>query len=96
MVRHGATTAEQGMRYAMSLPVATTISGVDSMEVLDQNLALAIIFQAFSSPKWQNSATAVATSLPMEVMGSSRSLPSTTGKSAANRITFFLSRSSRL
>ena len=45
MVRHGAITAQQGLRYAMSLPVATTISGIDSMEVLDQNLAVANNFQ---------------------------------------------------
>ncbi len=49
MVRHGAITAQQGLRYAMSLPVATTISGVDSMEVLDQNLAVAVNFQPFSA-----------------------------------------------
>jgi predicted aldo/keto reductase-like oxidoreductase len=41
MVTHGAITAEEGLRYAMSLPVATTISGMDSMEVLEQNLAVA-------------------------------------------------------
>jgi hypothetical protein len=29
----------------MSLPVATTISGVDSMQVLDQNLKVAVNFQ---------------------------------------------------
>ncbi len=45
MVRHGGITAQQGLRYAMSLPVATTISGIDSMEVLDQNLAVANNFQ---------------------------------------------------
>ncbi|HTB94706.1 MAG TPA: aldo/keto reductase [Candidatus Sulfotelmatobacter sp.] len=49
MVRHGGITAQQGLRYAMSLPVATTISGVDSMEVLDQNLAVAINFQPFTA-----------------------------------------------
>ena len=54
MVRHGGITAEQGVRYAMSLPVATTISGIDSMEVLDQNLAIAINFQPFSSSEMQN------------------------------------------
>src|SRR5262245_11255638 len=27
-------TAHEGLRYAMSLPVATTVSGIDSMEVL--------------------------------------------------------------
>jgi len=44
MVRHGGVTAQQGLRYAMSLPVATTISGIDSMEVLGQNLAVATHF----------------------------------------------------
>src|SRR5437870_13823874 len=49
MVRHGGVTAQQGLRYAMSLPVATTISGIDSMEVLDQNLAVATHFQPFTA-----------------------------------------------
>jgi aryl-alcohol dehydrogenase-like predicted oxidoreductase len=48
MVRHGGITAQQGLRYAMSLPVATTISGIESMEVLDQNLAVAANFQPFT------------------------------------------------
>jgi aryl-alcohol dehydrogenase-like predicted oxidoreductase len=45
MVAHGAITAEEGLRYAMSLPVATTISGIDTVEVLEQNLAVARGFQ---------------------------------------------------
>jgi len=45
MVTHGAITAEEGLRYAMSLPVATTISGMDSMEVLEQNLGIAANFK---------------------------------------------------
>jgi uncharacterized protein len=45
LVRQGAVTPEQGLRYAMSLPVATTISGVDSMSVLDQNLRVAVNFE---------------------------------------------------
>jgi aryl-alcohol dehydrogenase-like predicted oxidoreductase len=53
MVRHGSVTAEQGLRYAMSLPVATTISGIESMEVLDQNLAVATNFQPFSAAELQ-------------------------------------------
>jgi aryl-alcohol dehydrogenase-like predicted oxidoreductase len=48
MVRHGGITAEQGLRYAMSLPVATTISGIDSLEVLEQNLTIATNFQPFT------------------------------------------------
>jgi aryl-alcohol dehydrogenase-like predicted oxidoreductase len=40
-VLKGVITAEEALRYAMSLPVATTISGIDSPEVLRQNLAVA-------------------------------------------------------
>jgi aryl-alcohol dehydrogenase-like predicted oxidoreductase len=41
-------TAEEGLRYAMSLPVATTISGIDSMRVLKQNLKVAAGFKPMS------------------------------------------------
>jgi len=41
-------TAEEGLRYAMSLPVATTISGIDSMRVLKQNLTVAAGFKPMS------------------------------------------------
>jgi uncharacterized protein len=54
LVRHGVVTPEQGLRYAMSLPVATTISGVDSMEVLDQNLKIAVNFQPFAANEMQS------------------------------------------
>lgn len=53
LVRHGAITAEQGLRYAMSLPVATTISGIDSMEVLNQNLKVAVDFKPLGSAEMQ-------------------------------------------
>lgn len=45
MVAKGAITAEEGLRYAMSLPVATTISGVDSLETLQQNIQIALNFE---------------------------------------------------
>ncbi|MCU1241343.1 MAG: Aldo/keto reductase [Candidatus Acidoferrum typicum] len=44
---NGAVTPEEGLRYAMSLPVATTISGMDSMVVLEQNLNVARGFKPF-------------------------------------------------
>ena len=40
-VRKRAVSAEDALRYAMSLPVSTTISGIDSMTVLRQNLRVA-------------------------------------------------------
>lgn len=46
IVTHGAVTPEQALRYAMSLPVSSTISGVDSIQVLDQNLEVAREFRA--------------------------------------------------
>jgi aryl-alcohol dehydrogenase-like predicted oxidoreductase len=47
-VTRGAITPEEGLRYAMSLPVATTISGIDSLYVLEQNLAIARGFSPMS------------------------------------------------
>ena len=41
-------TAEEGLRYALSLPVAAVISGMDSMRVLKQNLAIASAFTPMS------------------------------------------------
>ena len=40
-VKNGVVSAEELLRYAMSLPVATTISGMDSLAVLHQNLRIA-------------------------------------------------------
>jgi predicted aldo/keto reductase-like oxidoreductase len=40
-VKKRAVRVEDALRYAMSLPVVTTISGIDSMRVLRQNLKIA-------------------------------------------------------
>lgn len=45
----GVLTAHEALRYAMSLPVATTISGMDSMDVLRQNLEVAHHFKPMSA-----------------------------------------------
>jgi aryl-alcohol dehydrogenase-like predicted oxidoreductase len=44
-VKKKVVTAEQALRYAMSLPVATTICGMDSMRVLRQNMRIASGFK---------------------------------------------------
>jgi aryl-alcohol dehydrogenase-like predicted oxidoreductase len=44
----GALSAAEALRYAMSLPVATTITGIDTPEVLEQNLDIAQEFQKMS------------------------------------------------
>ncbi|HEY0702146.1 MAG TPA: aldo/keto reductase [Candidatus Acidoferrales bacterium] len=53
MVTSGAVTPREALRYAMSLPVATTISGMDSLAVLDQNLQIARGFQPMSTTEMQ-------------------------------------------
>jgi aryl-alcohol dehydrogenase-like predicted oxidoreductase len=47
-VKQKVITAQEGLRYAMSLPVATTVSGIDSMKVLRQNLKVATGFKPMS------------------------------------------------
>src|ERR1700733_14746211 len=47
-IKHGVVTAEEALRYAMSLPVTTTITGIDSLEILHQNLQIAQNFKPFT------------------------------------------------
>src|SRR5947208_16270012 len=52
-IRRGVLTAEEALRYAMSLPVATTIAGIDSHEVLDQDLRIARGFRPWTAAQMQ-------------------------------------------
>src|ERR1700733_56023 len=54
MITGGAITPAEGLRYAMSLPVATTISGMDTLGVLEQNLEIARNFQPMSAAEMQS------------------------------------------
>jgi predicted aldo/keto reductase-like oxidoreductase len=45
MGNSGIATPVEGLRYAMSMPVATIVSGIDSMEILEEN---ANVFQQFT------------------------------------------------
>jgi aryl-alcohol dehydrogenase-like predicted oxidoreductase len=47
-VKKKAVRVEDALRYAMSLPVATTVSGIDSMRILKQNVRIASNFTPFS------------------------------------------------
>jgi aryl-alcohol dehydrogenase-like predicted oxidoreductase len=47
-VRKRVTSAGEALRYAMSLPVTTTVSGIDSMRVLRQNVRIATGFAPMS------------------------------------------------
>jgi len=49
----GAVTPEEALSYAMSLPVAVTISGIDALSVLRQNLAVARGFTQLAEKQMQ-------------------------------------------
>lgn len=53
-VKSKTVRVEDALRYAMSLPVVTTISGIDSMRVLRQNLAIARGFKPMSTSQMSN------------------------------------------
>jgi aryl-alcohol dehydrogenase-like predicted oxidoreductase len=46
-------SAADALRYAMSLPVATTVSGIDSMKVLKQNIKIATGFTPFTAAQME-------------------------------------------
>ena len=48
-VKKKVVTAQEALRYAMSLPVTSTVSGIDSMRILRQNLAVARDFTPMSA-----------------------------------------------
>ena len=52
-VKKKVVTAEEALRYAMSLPVATTISGIDSMTVLRRNVTVASAFRPMSKKQME-------------------------------------------
>jgi uncharacterized protein len=52
-IKNGVLTAEESLRYAMSLPVATTITGMEKFEVLHQNLKVAQGFKPYTTEEMQ-------------------------------------------
>jgi aryl-alcohol dehydrogenase-like predicted oxidoreductase len=52
-IQKGVFTATELLRYSMSLPVATTITGVSKMEILQQNLKIAQGFTPLSTAEMQ-------------------------------------------
>lgn len=52
-VKQGAIAPQLALSYAMSLPVATTVSGIDSLQVLRQNLSIARGFKPMSAEQMQ-------------------------------------------
>ncbi len=60
-IRQGVVTVEEALRYALSLPVATTVSGIDSLEVLHQNLRIVRGFKPMTEDEMQALRTRCAT-----------------------------------
>jgi aryl-alcohol dehydrogenase-like predicted oxidoreductase len=52
-VKKRAVAVEAALRYAMSLPVATTVSGIDSLRILRQNLRIARGFKPMTERQMQ-------------------------------------------
>ena len=52
-VRKRVVTITEALRYAMSLPVTATVSGIDSLKVLRQNLRIACDFKPMTSEEMQ-------------------------------------------
>ena len=59
-IKKGAVSAEEALRYAMSLPVATTITGMEKPEILRQNLKIAQSFQPMQTSEMQGLRSRVA------------------------------------
>lgn len=52
-IKQGILTVEEALRYVLSLPVATVVSGIDSREVLQQNLAIVRRFTPMTAAEMQ-------------------------------------------
>ncbi len=52
-LKAGVLSAEESLRYAMSLPVATTITGMEKMDVVEQNLKIAQDFEPLEPQEMQ-------------------------------------------
>ena len=52
-IKAGVLSAEESLRYAMSLPVATTITGMEKLDVVEQNLKIAQGFEPLEQQEMQ-------------------------------------------
>ena len=60
LIRKAGLTPQQCIRFALSQPIATLVSGMDSIEVVDQNVAIARDFQPMSEEELSELAKATA------------------------------------
>jgi aryl-alcohol dehydrogenase-like predicted oxidoreductase len=59
-IKQGVLTAEEALRYVLSLPVATIVSGIDSRQVLQQNLTIVRRFKPMTTAEMQTLRARVA------------------------------------
>lgn len=59
-IKQGVVTVEEALRYVLTLPVATIVSGIDSRAVLQQNLAIVRRFTPMTAREMQALRTRVA------------------------------------
>jgi len=59
-IKHGIVTVEEALRYVLSLPVASVVSGIDSRQVLQQNLEVVRRFTPMTAVEMQTLRTRVA------------------------------------
>jgi aryl-alcohol dehydrogenase-like predicted oxidoreductase len=59
-IKHQVVTVEEALRYVLSLPVATVVSGIDSREVLQQNLDIVRRFAPMTAEEMAALRTRVA------------------------------------
>jgi aryl-alcohol dehydrogenase-like predicted oxidoreductase len=52
-IKHGVVSAQEALRYAMSLPVTTTITGMEKLDILRQNLKIAQNFEPMSASEME-------------------------------------------
>jgi aryl-alcohol dehydrogenase-like predicted oxidoreductase len=61
-IQNGAVSAQEALRYAMSLPVTVTITGMENFDILRQNLEVAQNFQPMTPAEMQGAAGTSETS----------------------------------
>jgi uncharacterized protein len=59
-IKQGVVTVEEALRYVLSLPVASVVSGIDSREVLQQNLGVVRRFTPMTAVEMETLRTRVA------------------------------------
>lgn len=69
ILQSGVVTPEEALGYSLSLPASVVVTGIDRMEILEQDLRIAKGFEGFSQEKI---AEILAKTAPIEISGDGR------------------------